>query len=155
MVTIRRFMYREDLVYLDHHLALEGEPASRQTLARRLKYELDELEAAEMRTITARQAYSASYWKARAARLRRASGLYRSQVVHDHLMQVADGYDSLAERAHTIQENAEEASVWCDALPTILPPEQSGSTHRRHAHKSCRDRDAKHRMLQQIVAAPS
>jgi hypothetical protein len=150
MATIRRFMYREDLVYLDHHLASEAEPARRQTLARRLKYELDELEAAEMRTITARQAYSASYWKARAARMRQASGLYRSQVVRDHLMQVADGYGSLAERAHTIQENAEEASAWCNALPTA---EQSRSTHRRQAPNSCRDSAAKHRILRQIVAA--
>jgi hypothetical protein len=79
MVTIRRFMYREDLVHLDRHLASEHEPARGQTLARRLKYEIDELEAAEMKTITPRQAYSANYWKARAVRLRQASGLYRSQ----------------------------------------------------------------------------
>ncbi len=109
MAMMRRFMYREDLVHLDRYLALEDEPARRQTLARRLKYEIDELEAAEMKTITPRQAYSATYWKARAARLRQASGLYLSQTVHDHLMQVAAGYDSLAERAYMIQQNAEQA----------------------------------------------
>jgi hypothetical protein len=31
--------------------------------------------------------------------------------VHDHLMQVAAAYDSLAERAYKIQENAEQASA--------------------------------------------
>jgi len=111
MAILKRSMYREDLVHLDRHLALEDEPARRQTLARRLKYEIDELEAAEMKIITPRQAYSASYWKARAARLRQASGLYRSQAVHDHLMEVAAGYDSLAERASRVQENAGHASA--------------------------------------------
>jgi hypothetical protein len=111
MATMRRFMYREDLVHLDLHLALEEEPARRQTLAQRLIYEIDELEAAEIKTITPRQAYSANYWRARAARLRQASGLYRSQAVHDHLMQVAAGYEGLAERAYSIQENADQASA--------------------------------------------
>ena len=97
-------MYREDLVHLDRRLASESEPARRRKLTRRLKYEIDELEAAEMKTITPRQAYRASYWKARAARLRQASGLYRSQAAHDHLMQVAARYDTLAERACKIQE---------------------------------------------------
>ncbi len=109
---MKRSMYREDLVHLDRRLASEGEPAKRQRLTRRLKYEIDELEAAEMKTITPRQAYSANYWKARAARLRQASNLYRSQAVQDHLMQVAAGYDSLAERAYKIsQESAEQASA--------------------------------------------
>jgi hypothetical protein len=99
-------MYRQDLVHLDCRVALEGEPAKRQRLIRRLKHELDKLEAAEMKTITPRQAYSANYWKARAARLRQASDLYRSQAVHDHLMRVAAGYDSLAERAYKIQKTA-------------------------------------------------
>jgi hypothetical protein len=111
MATMKRSMYREDLVHLDRHLALEDEPARRLTLARRLRYEIDELEAAEMKTITPRQAYSANYWKARATRLRQVSGLYRSKTVHDHLMQVAAGYDSLAERAHKIQQHAEQASA--------------------------------------------
>ncbi len=111
-------MYSEDLVHLDRHLALEDEPARRQMLARRLKYEIDGLEAAEMKTITPRQAYSANYWKARAARLRQASGLYRSQAVQDHLMQVAAGYDNLAERAYKIQAHAEQASAWHSALAT-------------------------------------
>jgi hypothetical protein len=115
---MRQFMYREDLVHLDRHLALEDEPARRQMLARRLTYEIDGLEAAEMKTITPRQAYNANYWKARAARLRQASGLYRSQAVHDHLMQVAAGYDNLAERACKIQANAEQASAWHSALAT-------------------------------------
>lgn len=145
-------MYREDLVHLDRHLMLEDEPARRQTLARRLKYELDELEAAEMETITPRQAYSAHYWKTRAARLRQARSLYMSQVVHDHLMQIADGYDSLAERAHTIQENDERTSAWYGELPTMHPPEQSRSTPRRQVHNSYRDGDAKRRMLRQMVA---
>jgi len=109
MPTTRRSIYRKDVIYLDHQLALEDEPTKRQTLARRLKHEIDELEAAERKTITPRQAYSANYWKARAARLRQASGLYRSGAIHDHLMQIANGYDSLAERARTIQQNAENA----------------------------------------------
>ncbi len=111
MAKLKCFMYREDLVYLDRHLALEDEPTRYQRLARRLKYEVDELEAAQMKTITPRQAYSANYWKARAARLRQASGLYRSQAVHDHLMQVAAGYDSLAERAHKVQQKVKQVSA--------------------------------------------
>jgi len=69
MPTTRRSIYRKDVIYLDHQLALEDEPTKRQTLARRLKHEIDELEAAERKTITPRQAYSANYWKARAARI--------------------------------------------------------------------------------------
>lgn len=111
MATMKRVMYREDLVHLDRRLALEGEPARSQKLARRLKYEIDGLEAAEMKTITPRQAYSANYWKARATRLRQASDLYRSQAARDHLMQVAARYDSLAECAYKIQESAEQASA--------------------------------------------
>ena len=109
---MKRSMCREDLVHLDRSLASEGEPAKRQRLSRRLKYEIGELEAAELKTITPRQAYSANYWKARAARMRRARDLYRSQVVQDHLMQVAAGYDNLAERAYKISlESAEQASA--------------------------------------------
>src|SRR5579871_4862652 len=118
MPTTRRSIYRKDVIYLDRQLALVDEPTKRQTLARRLKQEIDELEAAERKTITPRQAYSANYWKARAARLRQASGLYRSQAGHDHLMQVAAGYDNLAERAYKIQANAEQASAWHSALAT-------------------------------------
>lgn len=109
--TMKRSMYREDLVHLDRRLALVDEPAKRWRLSRRVKYKIDELEAAEMKTITPRQAYSGSYWKARAARLRQASELYRSQAAHDHLMQVAAGYDCLAERAYKIQENTEQESA--------------------------------------------
>jgi len=106
---MKRSMYREDLVHLDCRVALEGEPAKQRRLIRRLKHEIDKLEAEEMKTITPRQAYSANYWRARAARLRQASDLYRSPAVHNHLMQVAAGYDSLAERACKIQESAEQA----------------------------------------------
>jgi hypothetical protein len=112
IATMKRPMYREHLIDLERRLALEDDPAKRLRLAHRLKYEIDELEAAEMKTITPRQAYSANYWKARAARLRQARDFYRSQAAHDHLMQVAAGYDSLAELAYRIQENAGQASAW-------------------------------------------
>ena len=103
MAKMKRSMYRDDLAHLDRRLALESEPTRHQKLARRLKHGLDELEASEMKTITPRQAYSANYWKARAARLRQAGDLYRSQAVQDHLMQVAARYDGLAEHAYKIQ----------------------------------------------------
>jgi hypothetical protein len=104
---MKQSMYHEDIVHLAHRLALESEPAKRQRLARRLTREIDELEAAEIKTITPRQAYNGKYWQARAARLRRASRLYRSHAIHDHLMKIAAGYENLAERAWKIQEDTE------------------------------------------------
>jgi hypothetical protein len=97
-------MYRDDILRLAHQLASESEPAMRQRLTRRLKREIDELEAAEVKTITPRQAYNGNYWKARAARLRRASCLYESQVIHDYFMEIAAGYENLAERAYKIRK---------------------------------------------------
>ena len=103
---MKRCMYREDLVRLDRRLALEIEPERRHKLTRLARQEIDELEAAELKIITPRQAYSGAYWKARAARVRQASNLYRSEPIHDHLMQIAAGYEKLAERAYRIQQDA-------------------------------------------------
>lgn len=46
--------------------------------------------------------------------MRHASHLYRSQAMH--LMQVAAGYDGLAERAYRIRKNAERVSVQQEAI---------------------------------------
>ncbi len=103
---MKESIYCENIVHLADQLAIESEPARRQKLARRLRLEIDKLEVAGIKTITARQAYDANYWKARAARLRHATGLYQNSFVHDHLMRIAAGYDNLAERACRIQQDA-------------------------------------------------
>ena len=122
-------MYREGLIRLDRRLALESEPEKRQKLVRRAWQVLDELEAAEMKIINPRQAYSGAYWKARAARLRQASALYRSEPIQDHLMQIAAGYENLAERACKIQEDASRQDVIAKTRASCDDIRQQDASH--------------------------
>lgn len=57
--------------------------------------------------ITPREAYSASYWRYRAARVRSLASRHDSKI-QDRLTSIASSYDLLAERAQRVREQIDE-----------------------------------------------